>query len=410
MRVLNNLRRSLRHRWFSFQGRLMYVAAFIWRRLLFRTTFIAITGSLGKTTCKECLAAILSSRFPTARSLANQNDWYGVPRSLLRVRPWHRFAVLEVAASSRGQMNRSAALVRPHIGVILNVARTHTQYFRTLENTAAEKAALLSALAPGGVAVLNGDDPRVRTMADGGSFPVRWFGSSPSFEVWAERVSSKWPDRLSFQAHAGTVSDQVRTQLVGVHLTASVLGSVAAAGVCGLGLSEAVEPLRRVEPQPARMQPVRLASGATFLRDDLNSSIDTVGVALRVLEESVATRKILVFSDMSDSRQSPRDRIARVGRESARIADVAIFVGDRAERGTRAAVAAGMPQENAHCFVSAEQAAEFLKTELRQEDLVLLKGRTSDHLSRIFLAQLGTVRCWRASCPTQKPCDTCAEL
>ena len=113
---------------------------------------------------------------------------------------------------------------------------------------------------------------------------------------------------------------------------------------------------------------------------------------------------------MSDSRQSPRDRIARIGREAARSADIAVFVGERAERGTRAAVAAGIPQHNAHCFVTAEQAAEFLRTELRQGDLVLLKGRTSDHLSRIFLAQLRTVRCWKASCSKQRTCDTCSEL
>src|SRR5258708_28246734 len=81
---------------------LMYVAAFVWRRLLFRTTFIAITGSVGKTTAKECLAAILASHGPTLATFANQNDFSGVPKTLLRVRPKHRFAVVEVAGNGFG--------------------------------------------------------------------------------------------------------------------------------------------------------------------------------------------------------------------------------------------------------------------------------------------------------------------
>src|SRR5262245_24705740 len=79
----------------------LYAGAYIWRTLLFRTTFIAITGSMGKTTAKECLAAALESTYSTVSSFANQNDYAGVPRTLLRARPWHRFAVVEVAANGR---------------------------------------------------------------------------------------------------------------------------------------------------------------------------------------------------------------------------------------------------------------------------------------------------------------------
>ncbi|HEY7535414.1 MAG TPA: Mur ligase family protein, partial [Thermodesulfobacteriota bacterium] len=121
----------------------MYLIAYLWRCLLFRTTFIAITGSIGKTTTKECIAAIFSAHFPTEKTHGNQNDSYGVPRTILRVRPWHRFAIVEIGIDRPGRMYRLARLVSPDIAIVLTIARTHTTAFTTLEDTAAEKAQIL---------------------------------------------------------------------------------------------------------------------------------------------------------------------------------------------------------------------------------------------------------------------------
>lgn len=142
----------------------VYTLAYIWRRLLFRTTFIAVTGSLGKTTTKECIGAILSAHFPTAKTVRNQNDRSGIPRTIFRVRPWHRFAVIEVGTDRPGSMVRYARLVKPHLAVVLTVAGTHTKSFSTLDEAAAEKAKIVEALRRGGLAILNAEDPRVREM------------------------------------------------------------------------------------------------------------------------------------------------------------------------------------------------------------------------------------------------------
>lgn len=388
----------------------MYLAAYLWRRLLFRTTFIAITGSTGKTTAKECLAAALASRFPTARTFANQNDYSGVPRTLLRVRPWHRFAVIEVATSRPGGMKRPARLVRPDVAVVLRVARAHMKEFRTLEAVAADKAELLAALPRGGIAVLNGDDPRVAAMADPSRHRITWFGASRGFDFQAEQASSRWPERFSFLLHAAGEIRPVQTRLVGTHWTNSVLAALAAAHACGIGISEAVEAVSRVEPSPGAMQPVALPCGATVIRDEKGGSVDLLRAALEVLAQSSATRKVLVMSDVTDSSQKDRVRLAAIGREAAGIAGCVVFVGDRAGHGVRGAVAAGMDARSAHAFGSLQAAAEFLATELRSGDLVLLKGRTTDHLSRIYFAQLGSVQCWKTDCTKTILCDRCPEL
>lgn len=237
----------------------LYAVAYVWRRILWRTTFIGITGSVGKTTAKECLAAILSSRFPTAKTRNNENETIGLPKTLFRVRPWHRFAVLEVAADGRGLMRRSARLVRPEVAVVLTVARTHTAQFKSLERTAADKARLPAALTPGGTAVLNQDDPRVADMTVPAGAQVVRFGSSASSEVSAELVSSNWPERLSLRVRAGNESCRVETRLVGTHWTPTVLGALAA------------DAIGRVEPSPGRMQPATLPVGATMIRDEYNA-------------------------------------------------------------------------------------------------------------------------------------------
>jgi UDP-N-acetylmuramoyl-tripeptide--D-alanyl-D-alanine ligase len=205
---------------------LLYLLAFLWRRLLLRTTFIAITGSLGKTTTKECIAAIFSSHFPTAKTLRNQNDRYGVPRTILRVRPWQRFAVLEAATNQPGLMRRSARLVRPRIAVVLTIARTHTRDFSTLDETAAEKACILEALPLDGLAVLNADDVRVRRMGASCQCKVKLFGQSRGINLWADEVSSKWPARLSLRVHTGSETRTVKTMLVGAQWANSVLAAL----------------------------------------------------------------------------------------------------------------------------------------------------------------------------------------
>ncbi len=389
---------------------LIYALAFVWRLALIRTTFIAITGSVGKTTAKECLKTILAARFSTVATFRNQNDDLGVPRTLLRIRPWHRIAVVEIGIDRPPLMKRSARLVRPHVAVILAVKRTHTKHFRTLEECAEAKSQLLRWLRPGGVAILNGDDARVAKMADRTAGTVRTFGTSSAFDLWADHVSARWPGRLRFRAHSGNASHEVATQLVGAHWLPSVLGALAAADVCGVPLQEACELVRRVEPFAARLQPVRVPGGAIVLRDENNSSADVLEASLRVLEDADADRRILVISDISDVRKNRAERLKLIGRAAARTTDFLVVIGRHAEIGARAAIRAGMHPDHALHFESPEQAAQALRCEIRAGDLVLLKGRTTHHITRVFFALLGHIDCWKRHCTKRILCDHCPEL
>jgi UDP-N-acetylmuramoyl-tripeptide--D-alanyl-D-alanine ligase len=377
---------------------------------MLRTTVIAITGSVGKTTSKECLAAILSARAPTLKTPNNQNDDTGVPRTILRMRPWHRFAVIEIGAREPGGMRRNARLVRPDVAIVLAVAATHTDVLRTLDDTAAEKAELPAALSRRGLAILNADDERVRRMRDACRCRALSFGRSAACDVWADEISARWPARLSLRVHGAGESVRVETRLVGEHWLNGILAALLAARSQGIPLSEAAETLATVAPFTARMQPVRLPNGATVIRDENNSSPDTWRAALAVLRECSARRRVLVASDVSDSPLRPRHRLRELGDRAAEAADVALFIGEHGHYARKRAVEGGMDPSRVEAVPDARAAAQRLAALLQDGDVVLLKGRATHHLSRVLFAQLGGIGCWKTRCSKRIACDLCEEL
>jgi len=384
--------------------------AMLWRRLLYRTTFIAVTGSFGKTTAKDFLAAILSRVGPTVKTQGSANGRGGIERTILGARPHHRFVVVEIGTDRPGGMIRASLVVRPNVAIILNVGRAHAKEFRSLDRIASEKASLLRFLKKDGVAVLNGDDPRVAAMAATCPGKVLLFGSSEKFDVCFLDPAAVWPGRLEFTVvHAGQKA-AIKTQLVGVHWAPAVTGAVAAALACGATLSQAVDASASVEPYVARMQPVTLPGGIIMLRDEHIGSVDGFEQAFHVLSQARATRRILVISDYTDSKKRPRQRMRDIARLASRTGIALVFVGERSLEGMESARKEGIPPENSHGFLHMEEAAAFLRTELRRGDLILLRGRMQDHLSRLYFQILGSVSCRLTKCGRRRPCDDCSKL
>lgn len=389
---------------------LIYWAAYLWRRLLFRTTFIGVTGSLGKTTTKELLAGILSTRWPTFRTYRNQNATAAVALNILRVRPWHRLAVLEVAAAAPNSMRRSASLLRPDAAIILNVLNTHSTEYASLEQHAAEKEELLRWVRPGGFAVLNVDDDLVHRMAAAAPCRIVTAGASRPAGYRATRIAARWPQRLSFHLeHAGHCL-RVQTQLAGAHWQPSVAAAIALAHSLGFDLEQAVEAAAKTPPFAGRLQPVQVPGGAVFLRDDYNASIDTIETSVRILEEAAAARRLLVITDLSDFGKNRKQRLKYLAGLSPRAVEALVLVGESADYGRRRAIDQGLAPDHVHAFADIQSAAEFLRRELRAGDLALLKGRTTDHAARLFFAQIGNVGCWKQYCPKRMLCDICWEL
>lgn len=382
--------------------------AYLLRALLWRTTFIAITGSNGKTTATRCLAAILGSQAPTQATRINRNTMSGITETIAFCIPFRtRYAVLEVGAGKPGAIGRAARLIRPDIAVVLSVFLEHRALFRNLEAVAQEKVRLLTGLAPGGTAVINADDPWVRDMTvPQGRGRIR-FGTSVDCEVRCESVVSAWPCLLSFTAVVRGRRQRIRTRLLGTHWTGPLLGVIAVADHLGVPLDRIAYAIAEMVPYPGRMQVLRLPGGAVVIRDEFKASLHTVEAAFDELRKAKARRKFLVFCDLAESPLSPRVRLAKVGREAAALADYVIFIGESAQHGVNGATKAGHAESRALAFDGFSEAAEFLRPLLGPGDLLLLKASRNNQLTRLLYALVGEVRCTIPACGRPMVCDDC---
>jgi len=403
-------RLHLRHRWSLWTPYLLSACAFVWRRVMFRTTFIAITGSVGKSTTTAALGSILSSHFATNWSPGGSNNRQTQAKTVLRTRFRHRFTVIEVPTRAPGTLRRAAWMIAPDIVVMLRVLNLHSNAFPTLDEMAAEKAQLLSRLGKRGVAILNADDQQVLAMRALCRGPIRTFGLGSDAFMTASEVFSKWPRRLRFRATCGEESVCVETNLVGEHMVLAALGALTAAIVCGVSLQKAAVCFRDIHPVPGRMQPMSLPNGVTVLRDEFNATLPALEAAFDVMRSADALRRIVILGDVQDSGRSERPRFHYVGAQAARASDLAVFLGDLAKPAAKAAIAAGMDTSSALAFKTLQDAAVFLKSELRAGDLVMVHGWSSRHIERVILAQLGSISCWTERCQILMQCEACPKL
>jgi UDP-N-acetylmuramyl pentapeptide synthase len=377
---------------------------------MFRTRVIAITGSYGKSTAAQLLAAILSSRFPTNSGINSNNSRFALASILFSTRPRHRFTVIEVGTRKPGSIRRASYQIDPDIALVLAVGRQHTNAFPDLEAMAREKASLLRGIGRRRVAILNGDDPHVRAMAASCKGRIVFFGTTPDCHLRATGVSSAWPERLTFTAHYNGQSVQIQTQLIGVHWLSAALGAMACALTAGLTLADCAAALAHVAPVRARLSVHHLPAGISVWRDDKNASLSSLIPALEALRQVRTGRRIVVMGDVMDGPPLRRDRLIEVGRLAARAADIALFTGPKMKAAMDSAIAAGMDASAALSFPKFQRAAEWLASELRPGDVLLIRTRREFHFERIYFSLLGSIGCNMERCPIVPECDVCEHL
>ncbi len=388
------------------------IPASAYRRLIVpRTRVVAIVGSLGKTTTTRTVSAALDL---PARRLAGGNAFAAVAFAALRIRPWHRHAVIEVGIAMRGQMAKYGPMLRPDVVVVTSITSEHNISLPTLEVTRAEKSEMVRALRPDGIAVLNGDDPNVLWMRERTRARIVTFGIADGNDVRASHVELEWPHGMRFRIHARGATTAVRTPLIGRIAVYPVLAAIAVGLEEGFALDELLPRLEALAPTPQRLQRVVTPTGAIVLRDDFKSSLETIDSALDVFATVPARRKIAVLGDVEQCPGNRRDTYRRLGERIGTTASQAIFFGTDCQGYAVGAVRGGLPRTaitKAHDDLTAVLVA--LPTDLGEGDVVLVKGRTRQRVGRIALALLGRdVECRIAACPLDASvsCDACKML
>ncbi|HRV95952.1 MAG TPA: UDP-N-acetylmuramoyl-tripeptide--D-alanyl-D-alanine ligase [Anaerolineae bacterium] len=367
---------------------LQQLAAF-WRSK-FSPRVIAVTGSVGKSTTKELIWSVLSTRYHTLKSAGNQNNEIGLPLSLLKLGPSCERAVLEMGMYDLGEIASLCALARPHIGVVTNVGPVHLERLGTMERITQAKSELVQALPPaneGGVAVLNYDDPRVRPMANLTSARVFTYGLSEAADLWASDVESAGLEGIRFAFHYQDDTIHARVPLLGRHSVHTALRAAAVGLVDGLAWEEIMTGLQSL-PRSAQLRLVSVTgpNQSTLLDDTYNANPASTIAALNLLDDLAATKKIAVLGEMMELGSFEEEGHRKVGCRAADVVDLLIAIGPRTRFLVAEARACGLAASKILEFDTNQLAIDYLNDTLAPGNIVLIKASLSRRMGEIVSA------------------------
>jgi UDP-N-acetylmuramoyl-tripeptide--D-alanyl-D-alanine ligase len=340
-------------------------------RKLWGKPLIAVTGSAGKTTTKEAIAHVLSTRYRVLKSEGNFNNHFGLPLMLLKLEPEYDMAVIEMGMSHAGEIRALAKIAQPEIGVVTNVAPVHLEFFDSLAGIARAKYELIESLPAGGVAVLNADDEYVSQFGRDFKGKVVMYGTRATADVRAEKIQTKGKEGAEFDVVIGSVREHAKLPLVGEHNVLNALAAVAVGLERGLKPAEAVGALATLAAADKRGQVLQVGN-ITVINDCYNSNPKALEAMVDALSAMAAKRRIVVAGEMLELGPAGEEMHRQAGRHVAeKKIDVLLGV-----RGLASAMVEGARQAGARAeFVATpDEAGEWLAREAREGDVVLLKA------------------------------------
>ncbi|MFG1923747.1 UDP-N-acetylmuramoyl-tripeptide--D-alanyl-D-alanine ligase [Cryptosporangium sp. NPDC048952] len=365
-------------------------------------TIVGITGSSGKTSTKDLLAAVVGRLGPTVAPPGSFNNELGHPWTVLRADADTRYLVLEKSARGVGHIRWLTEIAPPRIGVVLNVGAAHVGEFGSVEVTAQAKGELVETLPAEGLAVLNADDSRVRAMTTRTKARVVLVGLAPDADVRASDVTLDGIGRPGFTIHAGGAQAHVQLKLHGEHHVGNVLAAAAVGLELGLGLDELAEILGNAGPvSRRRMEVTERIDGVTIVDDSYNANPDSVRAALKALramatpapdtgEEPRGRRRVwAVLGYMAELGDTSREQHDAIGRLAVRLdIDRLVVVGPEAGAIHAGAVLEGSWGEESVHVPDVDAAVDLLGNQLAPGDVVLVKASRSARLDRVVDALL----------------------
>ena len=346
-----------------------------WRRR-FPTPVVAITGSSGKTTTKEMVAAIAARTRNLLRTEGNLNNQIGLPLTLLGLHGKHELAIVEMGTNSPGEIETLAAIAGPDVGLITNIGPAHLEGLGSLEAIREEKGSLFEMMAGRGTAIINHDDLAIGILAK------RWrgksisFGLGPGAGITARGIEPAGPEGVRFQLVIDGIGIPVFLSASGGHNVMNALAAAAAAWALGFDRREIAAGLAAFRPIPGRTEIRRLGNGALLIIDTYNANPDSVREAIKTLQglrESGDTAVIL--GDMLELGEQSEALHGEIGMLLADANIQALFLkGSLTKALAAGAVRRGFPAERITFFEAPEEVVSSLRSRLKKGDWILIKG------------------------------------
>lgn len=349
----------------------------------FNIPIIGITGSVGKTTAKELIAATLGSKLKVLKTEKNLNNELGVPLTLLSLSNEHEAAVVEMGISDFGEMSRLADMVRPDIFVITNIGYAHTEKLGDLDGVIRAKTEALAYMKPEGVAVLNGDDallreydPRVRKIT---------FGLCERCDYRAENIKTQGVDLVEFDIVSGTSRFSAKIPAYGTHLAALAPSAVAIGHLLGLSNEEISRGLSSYSHIEGRSN-ISNVNGITLINDCYNANPNSVKAALDSLSQlHIDGRRIAILGDMLELGIMAGELHFEIGKYAAACGiDILLCCGDTSRRTADGFAASAGRDKQAKHYSEIEQLKQALPSLTKKGDAVLVKASHSMHFEKLL--------------------------
>ena len=358
----------------------------LWWRKQWPGRVVAITGSNGKSTTKEMAASILFLEANIKKSPGNYNNLIGLPLTILSLKGVHQAAVLEMGMNRPDEIRRLAQIADPHIGLITNIAQAHLEGLGNLQGVVEAKAELLEMMSSNSTAILNGDDQQYPELASRFSGRTITFGLGRTNEVRAENIRKVGDNAQAFDICLAQERIPVRIRLPGIHNVLNALGGAATAYGLSLSKGSIARGLEQFVPLKGRFQVTRLNGDIRIIDDTYNANPSSLGAALNTVQELRSEKQGLVvgLGEMLElGTQAPqlhRDAGRLIAGSGTRYL---VALGEHGAQIVEGACEGGMDKAQTHLATSHDEMIDVLKAQVREHDIVFLKGSRRVFLDKV---------------------------
>lgn len=355
-------------------------------RARFKLPVIAVTGSVGKTTTKDLIHAVLAQKWSVLRSEQNFNNEIGLSLTLLNLKKEHQAAVVEMGMRGEGQIRRLCEIAQPNIGVLTAITSAHYELLGSLEAIARAKAELLESLPTDGLALVNGENEWCLKVAQKSKAPVWFYGIEGNQTIRALAINSLKDKGISFKVKFGKNENTFFLPLLGLHNVRNALAAIGVGYYFGFSAAEIQAGLEKAKISEMRLAKVKGLNGSLLLNDTYNAHPESVKSALDTLAELPARRHGVVLGDMLELGSLALKAHREIGSYAAQKGfDYLVAVGEMAPFIAEAARKANKKMTIKE-FREKEEALSFLQNEIKKGDAVLFKASRKMHLEDIVEA------------------------
>lgn len=344
---------------------------------------VAVTGSVGKTTTKDMLYAVLAQKYNTLKTLANYNNDIGLPWTIFRLEPQHEAAVLEMGMNHFGEIDYLASIGNPDVAVITNIGESHIENLGSREGIFKAKMEMANRFTKDNTLIVNGDDDFLSTVKGRGEYKVVYYGiNNPENDVYAKDIENKGLGGISFTAVADGKEYKAELSVPGVHNVYNALAAICVGREFGVPMDKILEGIRTFEPTAQRLA-IENYNGITIINDCYNASPDSIKAALNVLKDTKADRRVAILGDVLEMGDYAEEAHYKLG-EAVKNAgvDLLITAGENMKHLARGAKEAGVNE--IHAFDKTLEVCAFVKDAIKKGDAVLIKASHGMRFNEVY--------------------------